>query len=186
MTTSVCPASRSFLKAVSSFAMSSKCRPGGRLVEHVQDAIAGSRRQVRRNLDALRLAARQRGRRLTEAQIAQPDFVEHLQPAQHFRRRAEKRERLADGEIEHLVDVLRAVLHLEHLRLEAAAVALIARHEDVGEKLHLDAHFAFALARLASAAGHVEREVARREPSRLWRPWSRQKSRGSDRTPSDR
>ena len=60
-----------------------------------------------------------------------------------------------------------AVLHLEHLRLEAAAVALIARHEHVGEKLHLDAHFAFALAGFAAAAGDVEREMARGEAARL-------------------
>ena len=59
-----------------------------------------------------------------------------------------------------------AVADLEHLRLEALAVALIARHEHVGEKLHLDAHFAFALARLAAPAGHVEREVAGGQPAR--------------------
>ena len=45
-----------------------------------------------------------------------------------------------------------AVLHLEHLRLEALAVALVAGHEDVGEELHLDPDLAFALARLAAAA----------------------------------
>ena len=122
---------------------------------------------MRRNLDALRLAARQRRRRLAEPQITEADFVEHLQPAQHLWRAAEERQRLAHGHVEHLRDRLVLVPHLEHLRLEAAAVALLARHEDVGEKLHLDAHFAFALTRLAAAAGHVEREVARGEAARL-------------------
>src|SRR5438046_5549309 len=58
------------------------------------------------------------------------------------------------------------IAHLEYLRLEALAVALIARHEDVGEKLHLDADLAFALARFAPPARHVEREVTGREPAR--------------------
>ena len=59
-----------------------------------------------------------------------------------------------------------AIPDLEHLRLEPLAVALIARHEDVGEELHLDPHLAFALARFAAAARHVEGEVARRQPAR--------------------
>ena len=64
----------------------------------------------------------------------------------------EERQRLAHGHVEHLRDVLAAIADVEHLRLEAAAVALLARHEHVGEELHLDAHFAFALARFAAAA----------------------------------
>ena len=43
------------------------------------------------------------------------------------------------------MDVAAAVLDLEHLRLEALAVALVARHEHVGEELHLDADLALAL-----------------------------------------
>src|SRR5437867_4381656 len=58
------------------------------------------------------------------------------------------------------------VADLEHLRLEALAIALIARHEDVGEKLHLDADFAFALACFTAPARHVEREVTCREAAR--------------------
>ena len=57
---------------------------GGRLIEDVEDALPAKRSQVRGDLDPLRLPSRQRGRRLTEAQISQPDFIEHLQPAQHF------------------------------------------------------------------------------------------------------
>ena len=113
-----------------------------RLVEDVQQALAAVRRQVRGNLDPLRLAARERRRRLAEPEIAEADLVEHLQPAQHLRRAAEERQRLAHGEVEHLVDRSAAVPHLEHLRLEALAVALVAGHEDVGEELHLDADFA--------------------------------------------
>ncbi len=77
---------------------------GGRLVEDVEQAVAAERRQVRGNLDALRLAARQRRRRLSEAQVAEADLVEHLQPPQHLRRGAEEGQRLAHGHVEHLVD----------------------------------------------------------------------------------
>ena len=56
-----------------------------------------------------------------------------------------------------------AVAHLQHLRLEPLAVALVAGHEHVREKLHLHPHFAFALTGFAAAAGHVEGEMARRQ-----------------------
>ena len=107
-----------------------------------------------------------RRRRLAEAQVAETDLVQHLQAPQHFRRAGEEGQRLAHREIEHLVDRAAAVAHFEHLRLEALAVALVARHEDVGEELHLDADFAFALARFAAPARYVEREMARGESAR--------------------
>src|SRR5664279_2959328 len=110
MTSSVWPASTSFLNAASSFAMSSKCRP----VEDVEKPLAAERREVRGDLDALRLSSRQRRRRLAEAEVAEPDFVEHLQPAQHLRRRAEERQRRADGHLQDLVDRLALVADLEH------------------------------------------------------------------------
>src|SRR5262245_23538892 len=121
---------------------------------------------MRADLDALRLSTRERRRRLAEAQVAEADLIEHLQPPQHFRRAAEERQRLADGEIQNVMDVAPAILHLENLRLEAPAVALIAWHEDVGQELHLDADFAFALARFAAPARHVEGEMARRQAAR--------------------
>ena len=51
--------------------------------------------------------------------------------------------------------------------LEALAFADLARHEHVGEELHLDLDLALALARLAAAAGDVEREMAGGQPARL-------------------
>src|SRR6476620_601655 len=118
---------------------------------------------MRGNLDALRFTARQRGGRLTEPQIAETDFVENLQAAQDFRRTAEEGQRFADGQVEHLMHGSTAVAHLEDLRLEPLAVALVARHEYVGEELHFDAHFAFTLAGFAATARHVERKVRSEE-----------------------
>src|SRR5436305_1993473 len=121
---------------------------------------------MRRDLDPLCLAARQRRRRLTEPEIAQPDLIEDLQAPQEFRRAAEERDRLAHGEVEHLVNRAAAVSDVQHLRLEPLAIALIARDEDVGEKLHLDAYFALALACFTPAARDVEGEVARSQTTR--------------------
>ena len=151
---------------VSRFEQLPKCREqlrdvvevqaGRGLVENIEQTVATMGRQVGRDFDALRLPARQRRRRLAETQIPEADLVQHLQAAQHFRRAAEKGQRLADREIEHLMDRSSAVPDVEHLRLEALAVALVARHEHVGEKLHLDADFAFTLTRFTTPARHVE------------------------------
>ena len=65
-----------------------------------------------------------------------------------------------DGEIEHLGDRLAAVLHVERLAVVAAALALLAGHEDVGQEVHLDGDDAVALAGLAAPALDVEREAA--------------------------
>src|SRR5439155_15415541 len=48
-----------------------------RLIEEVEEAFAAVRREVRRDLDPLRLATRQRRRRLAETQIPEADLVEH-------------------------------------------------------------------------------------------------------------
>src|SRR5207249_3250200 len=64
-------------------------------------------------------------------------------------------------QVEHLVNRAAAVANLQHLRLEALAVALVARNEHVRQKLHLDADLALALAGLASAPRDVERKVTR-------------------------
>ena len=51
----------------------------GRLVQHVAGAHQ-PRAQTRGELDALRLAARERGRQPVEREIVQPDVVQELQP----------------------------------------------------------------------------------------------------------
>src|SRR5205807_5084069 len=49
----------------------------------------------------------------------------------------------------------------------AAPLALLARDVDVGQEVHLDRNHAVALARLAAAALHVEREAPRLVAARL-------------------
>ena len=72
----------------------------------------------------------------------------------------------------------------EHLRLEAAAAALVARHPDVGQEVHADPDPPGALARLAPAALHVRREVAlRRGPRALASGVAAKRSRIASNTP---
>src|SRR5262245_1191176 len=127
-----------------------------RLVENVEQALAAVRRQVRRDLDPLRFSSRERRRWLTKPEIAETDFVEDREPAQHLRRAAEESQRLAHREIQNLRDGAAAIADLEHLRLEALAIALVARDKHIGKELHLDAHFTLALTGFATAARHVK------------------------------
>ena len=56
----------------------------GRFVEHVAHALQVAA-ELRREPDALRFAAGQRGRGAIEAQIAEADFLQKLQPPARFR-----------------------------------------------------------------------------------------------------
>ena len=55
-------------------------QPGGRLVEDIQRAPGRAPRQLLRQLDPLRLAARQRRRLLAERDVAKPDLLQDAQP----------------------------------------------------------------------------------------------------------
>ena len=118
-------------------------------------------RQLQRELDALRLAARQRRRRLAERDVAQAHVEQRRELARDRRHRLEERERLLDRHRQHFVDVLALVADLERLAVVALAVAHVARHVDVGQEVHLDLDEAVALARLAAPALDVEREAPR-------------------------
>ena len=66
----------------------------GRLIEHVTDpAQAGTK--LRRQPDALRLAARERRRRPRQTQIAQPALLQKAQTAAHLRQRIARQRRFA-------------------------------------------------------------------------------------------
>ncbi len=54
---------------------------GGRLVEHVERVPPAGTAQLRREFHPLRLAARQRRRRLTKAQVAQAEFGQDAEDA---------------------------------------------------------------------------------------------------------
>ena len=134
---------------------------GRRLVEDVERPAGGALAQLLGELDALRLAAGQRRRRLAEVDVVEADAGQGLELLPDRRHVAEELERLADGQVEHVGDVLALVAHLERLAVVARAVADLAGDVDVGQEVHLDADDAVARARLAAPALDVEREAAR-------------------------
>src|SRR4051812_13477371 len=133
----------------------------GRLVEDVERAARGDLRELGRELHALRLATRQRRRRLAEPDVAEPDVAQRLQPPVDLRDVLEELDGLLDGHVEHVGDRLALEADLERLAVVALAVALLARDVDVGQEVHLDLDLAVAAADLAAPALDVEREAAR-------------------------
>ena len=73
---------------------------------------------------------------------------------------SKKRQRLLDGHVEHVGDVLALEADLERLAVVALAVALLAGHVDVGQEVHLDLDLTVAAAHLAAPALDVEAEAA--------------------------
>ena len=118
--------------------------------------------ELARELDALRLAARERRRRLAERDVAEADVGERLERAARScgwfvkSSSASSTVRSSTSAIERLL-----YFTCERRVVEALALAHLAGHVDVGQEVHLDALDAVALARLAAPALHVEREAAR-------------------------
>ena len=119
-----------------------------RLVEDVEHADQ-PRADLRRQTNALRLAAGQRFGRATQREIVEPDVDEKTQPLAHFledrvrrspdraraRRRAEpecleERQRVGDRQLDDLADVPPCTVTDERFALEPAAAAVAARHLD--------------------------------------------------------
>src|SRR3954453_3814679 len=74
---------------------------------------------------------------------------------------AEEVERLLDRHVEDVRDRLALEADVERLAVVALAVALLARHVDVRQEVHLDLDLGVAAAPLAAAALDVEREAPR-------------------------
>ena len=136
-------------------------QPRRRLVEDVHRASRRPLAQLARELHPLRLTTGERGRRLSEPHVAEPDVDERLQVRRDGRQVLEECERLLDRQVEDVGDGEPSVADLERLAVVATPLADLAGHVDVGEEVHLDAERAVAVARLAAAALHVEAEAPR-------------------------
>ena len=134
---------------------------GGRLVEYVQGTSGVALGEFERQFDALRFAARQRGRALAERDVTETDVEQRMQFACDNRHRAEKFRRLLDRHRQHLRDAFTFVLNFERLAVVALAAAHIAGHVDIGQEVHLDFEHAVALAGFAAPAFDVERKTSR-------------------------
>ncbi|MNX16520.1 hypothetical protein D3C86_463880 [compost metagenome] len=149
---------------------------GGRLVEQEQRALArhhlaargralGRFGQEARELQALRLAARERGHGLAELHVVQAHVDDGLQHAQHVAVGVEQRRGLGHGEFQdvgHVVALGLALdLHFEDLGPVALAVAVGAAQVHVRQELHLDVLEARAAAGRATPVAGIEAELAR-------------------------
>src|SRR6266849_2797304 len=111
-------------------------------------------------LQPLRLAARERGHRLADAQVFEPDVRERFQGTLDFGIVSEESERLGYRQLEHVGD--RFLFHhdLEHFVAEALAIAVRAAQVHVRQELHLDVLEAVAAAGRAAPVAGVEAEGA--------------------------
>ena len=99
--------------------------------------------------------------------VAEPDPLQGHQLVADRRHGAEEIGALVDRHVEHVGDALAAEQHLQRLAVVAPALADVALHIDVGQKVHLDLDDAVALAGLAAPALDVEREPPRQIAARL-------------------
>lgn len=136
-------------------------QPRGRFVQDVEGLASVPLGELPRQLDPLRLAARERGSGLTEPDVGEAHVHQGLQLARHRRHRIEEGTGIFHRHLEDFVDVLALVLHLQGLAVVALALADVARHVDVRQEVHLHLDDPVPLARLAAPPLHVEGEAAR-------------------------
>src|SRR5690606_6810382 len=110
------------------------------LVENVDamTALPVCTDQLTRDLETLRLAARQCRGGLTETQVAESNLLQLPEHLAELVLADEEADRFVDREVEHLPDVQALVLDVERLPLVARTTARVAGQEDVGEEYHLD------------------------------------------------
>ncbi|GBD36794.1 hypothetical protein HRbin36_01922 [bacterium HR36] len=108
-----------------------------RFVKDVQSAAGGSLAQLASELNPLRFAARQCRRGLAQLHIIQADVVQRLQHGLDFRLVGKQFQGFLNIEVEHVVNVLAFELNLQGFAVEASPLANLARHPDVGQKVHL-------------------------------------------------
>src|SRR4029079_5397983 len=114
-----------------------------------------------RDFETLGLTARERGRWLSETQVAEPDLLALPECLAELLLAGKRADRFVHRELEDVVDCAAVDAHVEHLGLEALAAAIVARHVDVRHEDHLDLEIPRALAGLTAAAGDIEAESAR-------------------------
>ena len=100
MTSTVLPPSTRRCSTIEQLAHVVEVQAGRRLVEDVERPAGAAPLQLARELDALRLAAGERRRRLAELDVAEADVVERLQLAPDRRDVLEEVQRLLDRHVE--------------------------------------------------------------------------------------
>ena len=79
-------------------------QPGGGFIEQIERAPGLAAAQLARQFDPLRLSSRERGRRLPQVDVAQPDVVQRLELGLDLRDVLEQRQRVFHGRIQQVGD----------------------------------------------------------------------------------
>ena len=117
-------------------------------------------------LDALRLATTERGRRLPERQVTQSHVLEQLQRVADGRHGGEEVHRLVDLHLQDLADVLAAPADRQGFGVEARAAAGFTQHLHVGQETHGHRTDALPLATRTAAFAGIETEAVGGIPAR--------------------
>ena len=137
-----------------------KMQTGGGLVQNVNGLSGAPLAQLRRQLDALRLAAGQGGRGLTQLHVGQAHIIERFDFSADGGHIFEEVYRFLHGHIQHIKNTLSLVLHIQGLAIIALAAADLTGHIHIGKEVHLDLDDAVAAAGLTPASLHIEAEPA--------------------------
>src|SRR5437868_7516421 len=112
------------------------------------------------DLESLRFAAGESRRWLAQSEIAQADLLQLPQCLTEPLFARKEPNCLVDGQLEDVVDAATVDFHVEHFGLESLAVAIFARHEDVGHEHHLDLEIVRPIVSLTSSASDVKSELS--------------------------
>ena len=123
MTTMVLPAVDQLLQHFQQLLHVVEVQAGGGFVEDVEGAAGGAFGEFLGELDALRLAAGERGGLLADLDVAEADALERDQLVADHRDRFEEGDAVLDGHVQNLGDRLGLILDLERFAVVAGALA---------------------------------------------------------------
>src|SRR5260370_2982463 len=106
-------------------------------------------------------AGRQRRSGVSQREIAEANCRQRFEPPRDRRKPREGDYRLIDSQVEHLVDITALELDREDMALEAATLAGVALHFEIGHEMHLDRDCPLAVTVRPAATAHLELQVAR-------------------------
>ena len=141
-----------------------KVQPCGGFVQYVERFARIGARKLLREFYALRFAAREGGGALPQPDVAQAHVEQGLQLAGNGWLGAHKGIGFFYRHIEYLRDVFSFVEHFKCFAVVAQAVADVARHIHIGQKVHFYFDQAITLAGFAAPAARALRDVERKAP----------------------
>ena len=133
----------------------------GRLVHNIDSLARAGLGQFQRQLHPLRLTAGKRRCALAHLDVAQAYVHKRLDLTVDLGDVFEKGAGLLHCHVQNIGDGLPLILYLKRFAVVARALAHLAGHIDVRQKVHGDLDNAVALAGLAAAALDIEAEAAR-------------------------